>query len=223
MSQGSVVFVRSFVRPCVTKSAGDERYSVLLQRHTAGPLSSRFADIRLSNISTTVTFLLRMTSFILAAVGCLSLQSGFTLTKYDDFRHIHALLSKRNSKNLTKHDRHCKRPTDFPRIDKLVWKFIRRQQMPYVYYIVQLIHNTKKQERPPIAVLPALCPLCYLSWNALVSYVKSNGVSKASSSFSSENIGSVFELSDVAFRLAPPYGGLLVISYNEVFRRHVHI
>ena len=28
-----------------------------------------------------------------------------------------------------------------------------------------------------------------------------------------KNVGNVFELSDVAFRLAPPYGGLLILQY----------
>ena len=40
--------------------------------------------------------------------------------------------------------------------------------------------------------------------------VKSTAVSKASSSFSSEEYRQRFELSGVAFRLAPPHGGLLV-------------
>ena len=37
-------------------------------------------------------------------------------------------------------------------------------------------------------------------------------MSKASSNFRVKNIGNVFELSGVAFRLAKPYGGLLVFS-----------
>ena len=86
------------------RSAGGERYSVLLYSHTAEPHSSKFADIRLSNICTTVTFLLRVTSY------SLSLQSGSTLTKYDDFRRSHPLLSQRNTKN-------CKRSIDLPRTD----------------------------------------------------------------------------------------------------------
>ena len=40
--------------------------------------------------------------------------------------------------------------------------------------------------------------------------VKSSAVSKTSSNFLSEDIGNVFDLSGVAFRLAPPYGGILV-------------
>ena len=40
---------------------------------------------------------------------------------------------------------------------------------------------------------------------------KSTAGSKASSSFSSEDVGRVFELSGVAFHLVPPYSGLLVI------------
>ena len=41
--------------------------------------------------------------------------------------------------------------------------------------------------------------------------IKSNAVSKAPS-----YVGNVFELSGVAFRLAPPYGGLLVFIMLDV-------
>ena len=41
--------------------------------------------------------------------------------------------------------------------------------------------------------------------------LKPNAVSKVSSNFSSEDYGNVIEQSGVAFRLAPPYRGLLVI------------
>ena len=45
-------------------------------------------------------------------------------------------------------------------------------------------------------------PTCHLSWNACQRRLK---ISRA------KNIGSVFELSGVFFRLSPPYGGFLVI------------
>ena len=47
------------------RSTGVARYSVLLHRHRAELLNSRFADKRFSPISTTVTFLVRVTSFSL--------------------------------------------------------------------------------------------------------------------------------------------------------------
>ena len=47
--------------------------------------------------------------------------------------------------------------------------------------------------------------------------MKSNAMPKAFSNFSSGNIGNVFKLSSVAFRLAQPYGGLLV-GYNFTHR-----
>ena len=42
-------------------------------------------------------------------------------------------------------------------------------------------------------------------------YIKSNAMSKASSIYRVKNIGKVFEISGLAFRLAPTYGRLLVI------------
>ena len=101
--------VRSFTCLFATKSAGEARYSVLLNRHASEPLSSRFADIRLSNISTTVN-VFAAGDVILAAVGSRSVQSGSNLTKHVDFRHGHALFCQRKMENSTKHDRNwnCK-------------------------------------------------------------------------------------------------------------------
>ena len=42
--------------------------------------------------------------------------------------------------------------------------------------------------------------------------IKCIAVSRASSNSQEKNIGSVFELSSVAFRLAPPHGGLFVFK-----------
>ena len=50
--------------------------------------------MRLLHITTTVTFF-AADDVILAAEGSRWLQSGSTLTMYDDFRYSHALLSQR--------------------------------------------------------------------------------------------------------------------------------
>ena len=66
-----------------------------------------------------------------------------------------------------------------------------------------------KQLRPPIAGLPALCHLSWLAWvfsSSLVQCKRRRQISRV------KNIDSVVELSGVAFRLAPPYGRLLVRS-----------
>ena len=45
--------------------------------------------------------------------------------------------------------------------------------------------------------------------------IKSNAVSRRVQIFRVKNIGEVFELNGVAFRLAPPYGGLLAIKLGS--------
>ena len=50
---------------------------------------------------------------------------------------------------------------------------------------------------------------------------KYNAAFKASSNFSSEEYRSVYELSGVAFRLVPPYGGLLVRTSINADRKQL--
>ena len=64
-----------------------------------------------------------------------------------------------------------------------------------------------KQERLPIAGLPALC---HFSSNAEVCALGLMQCRRRLQISGVKNIGSVSKLSGVAFRLAPPYGGLLV-------------
>ena len=131
MRWASIMFVRSS-----RKSAGKVRYSVLVHRHPADPLSSRLiTDKQFSPISTMVT------------VCC---------------RWRHSCCTRSHNTNKIRSSTNC-------------WV------APTLLYVVDR--------------LGFFC-------------VKSNAVSKASSQV--KNIGSGFKISCVAFRLVPPYSGLLV-------------
>ena len=90
------------------RSAGEARYLVLLHRHTTELLSSRFTDTRVF-ACLYHGHVFGAGDIIVTAVASRSLQSGsIPITKYDDFCHGHAVLSQRNTKNSTKHNRNCK-------------------------------------------------------------------------------------------------------------------
>ena len=114
----------------------------------------------------------------------------------------------------------CKWSIDLLQTDNLFFKFIR---LLGPYFIVQVIHNIKNKSAHELlgslhfARCWVACTLpfvleCFdyfaLSVMQCQSHLRISCV---------KNIGSVLELSGVAFRLAPPYGWFLVIIITKTF------